>query len=64
MKDATKMLMSEVAAFGGLSVAINTGDIHKCMRSAAAKENLARGQKSGFSPYAVRNEVFVGKQGS
>lgn len=51
------MLMGEVARYGGLAEAINTGAIHKCMRSAAAKENLATGQKSGFSPYAVSKYI-------
>jgi len=48
------MLMGEVDAHGGLAQAINSGDIYKCMRSAAAKENLARGQKSGCSAFEVR----------
>jgi len=54
VKDTTKMLMGLVERFGGLAAAINNGHIEKCMRSAAAKENFAKGQKSGYSPFEVR----------
>lgn len=58
VKDATKTLIGLVERYGGLAEAIKTGDIEKCMCSAAAKENAAKGQKSGYSPFEVHVSLF------